>query len=495
MWYVCLQLYVTVSRVLAIEPVESPAHHSFRYHTSYGSPEPMHTMEFSPDSRQLAASVAEHLDLIDLRKGEIVKKVSVKPQSLTFTQDGKRLYAIFYDESRLMELPSGDVISTKYEAVMAGPGINLEERNGKLLVKSLLKDSSADAGHELQPGDELVAFSEGQNGTMARLTGRSVMDATRVLQGYGGTFVRLTVLPRGRYGAKNEKTIILRRTHAIETNKKVAANTYEKCELPSSLAQCMVGSIRCLEFRNAATGDPVIYLETIDIANVGLNAMSPDQSKFAILGPRMDSNGLAVEVYELASQKRLAFIPVSSRTLNGIAWASDNNSILVGGWDTIEICDSTTGTVVSRKKLGYQLHKNVTSDQTGESVKEPVMISVQPQRTVESPAENESPRKLVSKLAVSPENLLALGDTSGNIRIWDPATNKLLASIPGEQDQAVEGLQFSPNGQWLAYYVGGMLHVERVSNLLQAKDDSEAPPQNISIGMHLKSRVLGILAK
>ena len=65
----------------------------------------------------------------------------------------------------------------------------------------------------------------------------------------------------------------------------------------------------------------------------------------------------------------------------------------------------------------------------------------------------------------------------------------------GQRDQAVEGLQFSPNGEWLAYYVGGMLHVERVSNLLQEKDDSEAPPQNISIGMHLKSRVLGILSK
>ncbi|HQX50906.1 MAG TPA: hypothetical protein PLR25_13415 [Planctomycetaceae bacterium] len=495
MWYICLQLYVTVSQLLAIEPVESPAHHSFRYHTSYGSPEPMHTMEFSPDSRQLAASVAEHLDVIDLRKGEIVQTVSMKPQSLTFTQDGKRLYAVFYDESRLLELPSGDVIPTKYEAVMAGPGINLEERNGKLLVRSLLKDSSADAGHELKPGDELVAFGESQNGKMKRLTGQSVMDATKVLQGYGGTFVRLTFLPRGRYGAKNEKTIILRRTHATETNQKVAANTYEKCKLPSSLAQCMVGSIRCLEFRNAATGDPVIYLETIDIANVGLNAMSPDQSKFAILGPRMDSNGLAVEVYDLASQKRLAFIPVSSRHLSDITFASDNNSVLVGGWDSIEACDSTTGAIVSRKKLGYQLHKKVSSDPTGESVKQPVMSSVQPQRSVDSPAEKESSHQLVVKLSVSPKNLLASGDSAGNIRVWDLETNKLLASIPGEKDHTVEQLQFSPDGQWLAYYVGGMLHVERVSNLLQAKDDSEAPPQNISIGMHLKSRVLGILSK
>jgi WD40 repeat protein len=327
------------------------------------------------------------------------------------------------------------------------------------------------------------------------LTGRSIMDATKVLQGYGGTFVRLTVLPRGRYGAKNERTIILRRTHALKTNQKVAANTYEKCELPSSLAQCMVGNDRCHEFRNAATGDPVIHLSTIDIESIGLQAMSPDQSRFAVIGPTKDSRGIAIEVYELASQKRLAFIPLSSRSFSDIVFAPDNKSILVGGWDSIEIYDSTTGTAVSRKKLGYQQHRKVNGNQTIESVEEPVMSSVQPQRTVESPAENESPRQLVSKLAVSPGNLLALGESTGNIRIWDLATNKLLASIPGEQDQVVERLQFSPDGQWLAYYVGGMLHVERVSNLLQEKDDSDGPPQNITIGMHLKSRVLGILSK
>jgi uncharacterized protein with WD repeat len=76
-----------------------------------------------------------------------------------------------------------------------------------------------------------------------------------------------------------------------------------------------------------------------------------------------------------------------------------------------------------------------------------------------------SPQQLVSRLAVSARNTVAVGDGNGNIGLWDLTSNRLLRGIPAEQNQPVEHLQFSPDGNWLAYYVGGSLHLEDISTL------------------------------
>ena len=172
----CFMMCLSVSAVFAGE--DEPRHYSFRYHTSYGSSETMHAMTFSPDSRQLAVSVSDHVDFIDLGNGEIINQFQASPFSLRYTQDGKRLYLISQYESQLLDVQSGVVVPSQYQPVMAGLGINLEVHNGKLLIKSMVRGGAAAASEALQVGDEVVAFSEGQNGEMRRVTGWSLDSAT-----------------------------------------------------------------------------------------------------------------------------------------------------------------------------------------------------------------------------------------------------------------------------------------------------------------------------
>ena len=468
-----LPMCFNLSLILATPAEDEHVHYSFRYHTSYGSSERMQALTFSPDSQQLAVSVSDHVDLIDVQQGEILNQFRVAPFSIKFTPDGKRLYMIARSEARLLDVQSGSVIPTQYNPITSGPGINLEERNGKLLVKSLVRGSSADASESLQVGDEIVAFSDGQNGEMERITGWSLKSTTEHLQGYAGTFIRMTVMPKGRYGAKNEKTLTLRRNIPTGTGRGGVAPAPERRELPKALAWCMAGGRNWHEFRDAATGNPVAHLETIDVDNVGMYAISPDQSRFAVVARRKDRQGHAVEVYDLASQERLAFMPLSTSSYYDITFASDNNRVLVGTWDTIQICDTAKGAVVSHMTLGYQMPEKGDSGWTTGGIGLQALQEVRAQVSSGLPSEGGSPRQLVSKLAVSAKNSVAVGDGEGNIALWDLASNRLLTSIPAEQKQAVEHLQFSPDGHWLAYYVGGSLHLEDISTLSLPKTTPE----------------------
>jgi WD40 repeat protein len=494
MGYLCLPIYLSLCVLAAMPAEDEHVHHSFRYHTSYGSSQNMETLTFSPDSRYLAVSVGDQVDFIETQQGEILHQFRGSPFSMKFTDDGKRLYMISRSEARLLDVQSGSVIPTQYNPITSSPGINVEERNGKLLVKSLVRGSSADASEALQVGDEIVAFSDGQNGEMERITGWSLESTNEHLQGYAGTFLRLKVMPKGRYGAKNEKTLTLRRNTPVGTGRSGVPLVTGQRALPKALVWCMAGKRSWHEFRDAATGNPVAHLETIDIQNVGLYAISPDQTRFAVVARRKDRQGNAVEVYDLASQERLAFIPLSTSYYD-ITFASDNNRVLIGTWDTIQICDTAKATVVSSMTLGYQMPEKGDSGQTVGGIGLQALMEVRAQVLGGSSSEGGSPRQLVSKLAVSAKNTVAVGDSEGNISLWDLASNRLLTNIPAEQKQAVEHLQFSPDGHWLAYYVGGSLHLENISKLSLPKTTSEDSSQTNAGEIATDSLVSGVLPK
>jgi WD40 repeat protein len=495
MCFYWLPMYLHLTFLVAMSGEQAHVHHSFRYNTSYGSYADMQALTFSPDSRQLAVSVSNHVDFIDLQDGEIIYQFQASPFNLRYTQDGKQLYMISTDQGRLLDVRSGVVLPTQYQQVISGPGINLEERNGKLLVKSLARGSSADASEALQVGDELVAFSEGQNGEMQRITGWSLKSMTEALQGYPGTFARLTVMPRGRYGAKYEKTLTLRRTSAVNSNRNGGGPASSRRALPKALGWCMVNGSHWHEFRDAATGQPVVHLETIDVENVGMCSMSPDQTKFAVVATRKDRNGNAVEIYDIASQKRLAFVPLAKSSYYDITFAADNNHVLVGTWDTIEVCDTLEAAVVARMTLGYQLPKTDDRGRQSGSIGSMAINSVREEIADGSESGGHSPRPLVAKIAVSRRNVVAVGDENGNIGMWDLNSGNHVASIPSEVDRKVEQLQFSPNGRWLAYYVGGALHVEDVSTVTAPDKGMETPSQKNSDATTADRRVSVISAE
>ncbi len=213
---------------------------------------------------------------------------------------------------------------------------------------------------------------------------------------------------------------------------------------------------------------------------MGLYALSPDQKKFAVVARQKDRDGSAVEVFDLASQERLAFVPLSTTSFLDIAFAPDNNRVLVGTQDTVEVCDIAKEAVVSQLTFGYQLPTAEETDRRNRSMGGLMMRSVMANIADGSMISGNSSRQLVNKIAVSAKNLVAVGDGAGNVGIWNLESDSLVANLPAEHDAQVEHLQFSPDGRWLAYYVDGALHIEDVSTLPVPKADSEPAPQDNS---------------
>ena len=468
-----LTMFLSVSAVFGGEG--EPVHHSFRYHHTYGEAKELNALTFSPDSRQLAVSISDQVDLIDTQAGEITSQFKASPFSMGYTHDGQRLYMISYGQAQLLEVKSGIVLPTEYRSEKGFFGLGFKEHNGKLLVDSLWPGGSAEASKLLQPGDELVGFGEGQNGPMRRMTGLSVKSAIDVIAGVAGTYARIKVLPRGKYGASNERTVVLRRYAAARDGGSLQAP--QPLILPKTLAWCMVDKLH--QFRDAESGRPVAHLETIDIENIGLYAISPDQSKFAVVARRKDREGNAVEVFDLATQSRLVVIPLSKSSFFDIKFAADNNRVLIGTWDSVEIADTAKHMVVAQMTLGYQLPRARDSYQRSGTIASTLVDTVREELAGTLPSYGQSPRQLLANLAVSAGNVVAVGDTRGNIGMWDLDSGKNLKNIAPDQEDEVSHLEFSPDGKWLAYYIAGTLHVEDVSDVAELNAPKTEQPQNV----------------
>ena len=137
----------------------------------------------------------------------------------------------------------------------------------------------------------------------------------------------------------------------------------------------------------------------------------------------------------------------------------------MGTWDTVEVCDTAKEAVVSQLTFGYQLPTAEETDRQNRSPGGLMMRSVMANIADGTTTGRSSSKQLVNKIAVSAQNLVAVGDRSGGISIWNLESDSLVATLPAEHEDAVDHLQFSPDGRWLAYYVGGALHIEDVSTL------------------------------
>ncbi len=449
------------SVVSADEAVKTGSHFTFRYLTDYGSPQTYNTLAFSPDSSQIAVSVAGNVDFIDCASGRVTGQFKSSPFSVTYTRDGSKIYMISQYESLLLDTLTGAKLKTQFELTPGYVGLGLESQSGKLLIKQITPGGPAAKADGLSVGDELIGFSEGRNGEMYDLTGRSVKDAIERMKGTAGTYFRIRVLPRGTFSENDARVHLLRRNEMKQSG---AGNTYIEpapAIINDNLAWCVYE--RKHQFRDPKTGTPLVNLETIDINNVGLYAVSPDQKRFAVVArSKQDSSINAVEVFDLATQDRLAYVPMVKDSYYDISFAADNNRVLVATYDSIEVVDTEQQKLVNRLTLGYVPPKE-KKKKGGGGVSASVVQAAADYFASGSSDDERAPYQLVAKLAVSKNNIVATADRRGAVKLWDLETGSLLHELPKTPNEDTEVIQFAPNGKWLTYLIEGVLHVVDVA--------------------------------
>ena len=278
-------------------------------------------MTFSPDSSQLAVSAARKVDFIDVNLGRVTGQYKLDAFSMAYTRDGGRIYMISEYRSALLDTLTGAEIKTKYKVTPGYVGIRLEKQSGKLLIRHIFEGGPVAALNTIEVGDELIGIAEGRNGTVRDVTGRDVPEAIDLMKGPAGAYLRLKTLPRGQFGKHNAQTHVVRRQPGTMVGNAMRFSELPSADTDENLAWCIADQRH--EFRSAASGSPIAQLVTIDINNIGICAISPDQKKFAVVArQKADPSQNAVEVFDIATQERLAYMWVPKGSYLDIAFAA-----------------------------------------------------------------------------------------------------------------------------------------------------------------------------
>jgi WD40 repeat protein len=453
------------------DPTSGPgpgAHHTLRFRAG-GSPQTLNVMAFSPDGQTLAASLSGGKTVfVRTRDGEIVGSYDGSPFVLAYTRDGSRLLLasdtgfVSLDANRHAAVP---LPSSNLSREDGYTGLSLEQRNGKLTVAGMSPNSPAAKLGSIQIGDELVGVGDGVGGPITNVIGSSVEDVRKLIIGPAGTSVRLKVIPKGRTKAG---------VHAIRRQPIRKTDLgFEFLPVPTAIIHDNVllhmDSVDRHVLRDAKTGRVVATLTPEAVNNAGQYAISADASRFAIVArQRGHSDKSGIEVFRIASGEREFYVPYAG-TWRKMCFTSDGSKLLIGSRDSIEILDLTTKAFADSWRLAPEKKKEK------KTIASPAAAPLN--AAGEIMASEPEPTWGLKQIAASAKGVVAIAESGGAVRLGDLGRREMLQVIePAEGERrGAEGLAFSDDGKWLAYYVAGTLHLVDVSHVAPKADPKSKP--------------------
>jgi hypothetical protein len=368
-------------------------------------------------------------------------------------------------DTQLLSIGDKQVSRVAWQVPKGFLGFALEVRNGKLLIKSTTPGAPAAESGDIHVGDELVGVTS--EGRRQNLLGQSIENALAALAGPIGTPVTLHMI---RAGQVDESNVTLRRqrAHQVDGQLQFPAPT-EASTAPRVCIGFVKGSFIVLD---AAGGDVLSALMPVDIQAAGQNDVSPSGRYFGLVAAGRDnSRDMAVEIFDIAKQERIVHAPLPERSFIDAAFSPDGKQFLVGSQDRLQVLDLETGRFGDPFFFSWRpvtprvatRREEPAGGTTAGAAAAAVADEVGP---VLGRSQTRAPRQLLSCFAVAPGGVVAVGSPAGSVELWS-LKDGLLIETPLEagnsrNQQAVECIAFSPAGEWLAFYVGGTLHVKKL---------------------------------
>ena len=277
---VCMTAFQTVDVDTPEDNLSVSERYTLRITKPRGGMASVKRMAVSQDGKKLAMATYDNLVFARCSDGEIEARFDSSPFALTFSGDGERLLAIEERKQQMFQTSPPSEIPFNFSRPNGYLGINLVQKNGKIVVASVDSGSPAAKSDLLKPGAELIAI-KGDSGEFARdsVVGKPVQAVLQRLEGPANTDVKLTVIPRGQI---EDTAVTLTRLAMLPTGK---YGLPKKLAEPVPVASCVSNEFH--EFRSAETGDYVSSIKCEQIRNDrGAKVTSRDGKWFAFVSTR-----------------------------------------------------------------------------------------------------------------------------------------------------------------------------------------------------------------
>ncbi len=464
------------------KPAALAPHHVIRLKLPERYSQPKFEAQVISDDSQLLAIACENsqIALIKIANGDIVARIPAEVGyviDLEFSRDGSRLHVIGTSAQKLFDIKLGKELSMSRDQQLGDLGIVLTNRNGKWTIQSFKANVSAEASSFPQVGDEITAIGEGKSGDMVSIMGMEREQALAMLTGPVDTVVQLEFIPAGEL--KKQVVLVHRRADTNDGSQpspKSSSSPFEE-----NMVCCLSDHFHT--FSNAATGQIVRAFMPEDIhQRTGTPALSRDGQLYAFLGKLVGTEEFAIEVFEIKSGKRVAridnvrsYLPEGGGMMTrsyfyGMKFSPDNSRIYVGAWDRICVYSVATKSYES----SFNLHRNVPDSERitpTPNKKDGSLMEIALAENAGGIDIRQATGDLqVNSFGVSRLGLLATGTYGGAMSLWNMTQGRYLHSFENLPQETIEHIEFSPNGEWLSFYVGGELHLVDLRSVLAPEE-------------------------
>jgi hypothetical protein len=460
-WVFCTAACFLVANANLIdEPAPNERHFTVRFQNRWGAYK-LSDMAFSPDGRQLAIATSNGwVAIIRTDTGSIANEFETASFAIGYSRDGGRLVLLGGDKRKLYHVQEKVAYVLQGKIPTGYLGMNLQRRNGKVLFHTIAPGGPLHGLGTIAAGDELVAVGEGEEGPMKQLIGESTKRAVELLSGPVGSVVRLAVIHEGA----DEP-----RVHTVKREWREASNgqlTYKRLDglvWGENLVWSVMDGYHT--FTSASTGEIVSWFKQERGGDVRSHALSPDSRRFAILARQKDErNEFAIEVFDLRRRERETVISVPRAGYFDMVFSPDGNEVALASWDSVDFIDLDLQQIVRTMRLtdngsDGRIEEHEPDEIMGSTARESLARAA-PGR---SAGLTRSISQIVDSLAISPRGLVATGSPRGVVRLWDAKTGRFLKLLGRGSGKEIERIRFSPDGKWMAYFDGGMLHLVDVS--------------------------------
>ncbi len=442
----------------------------------YGQPK-FEAQAISNDSQFLAITCENsQVALIKIATGDIVAKIPASVGQvidISFSRDGTRLYLIGTTGQKLFDVKLGREIAFSTNLEKADLGIELVQRNGKWLIQSFRSNYSGDRNRAPRIGDEITGIGEGKSGPIESVLGKDKAKTLKLLPGPVETTVQLQFVSAGEFDKEIIHLRRLREPGAVNPSANASSDPFAE-----NMAWCL--SNRFHTFINVATGKIVrsVMPEEVD-QRTGTPALSADGQKYAFLGKVVETKEYAIEVFDVRSGNRLAKIDnvlshapsngLTNSSFNGLQFSSDNKHLFVGAWDRICVYDIDKQSYHSSFNLNHNVpvSERITrkSDASGANLMEIAL-----NKTAGGVDRRDATANILVKVFnVSGQGLLATGSWNGLLCLWNLNEGELIHTFGQLPEERIENIEFSPDGNWLTFFVHGELHLVNVGTVKPAR--------------------------